>query len=229
MYFPCLVVQNLMKKLIVDTKRYQSQQYGFKPSFKINYGLDAMQVVALHHYPELVDQCCDLVNSEWKRSRTARMRSFESSCDKLPTNLVLVQEANVIGHSKLSVIPSMPDACFLESVVIDKELRGKGYGKYLMNRIEEHCRRIGLRMIFLSTKDKVEFYEKLGYDMCGPVSIYGQYVRTQMPSPVRPMPPNIGKNGSAAAPQPAPPPPPPPPELYNGADPKKKNFMSKVL
>jgi hypothetical protein len=48
------------------------------------------------------------------------MRGLESSCDSLPINLVLVQsneniEAKVLGHSKISRIPSIPAGGFIES------------------------------------------------------------------------------------------------------------------
>lgn len=49
-----------------------------------------------------------------------RLHSLEASCDTLPTSLVLVKnEKNtskvVLGHSKITPIPSMPNSCFVES------------------------------------------------------------------------------------------------------------------
>lgn len=49
-----------------------------------------------------------------------RLHSLEASSDSLPTSLILVknEENNckaVIGHSKISPIPSMSDSCFVES------------------------------------------------------------------------------------------------------------------
>lgn len=43
---------------------------------------------------------------------------MESSCDTMPTSLVLVKDKeknSVIGHSKITPIPSIPDGCFVES------------------------------------------------------------------------------------------------------------------
>lgn len=133
-----------------------------------------LQVVPLHKYSQYSVQCCQLINEEWKRSVTARMRSLECSCDTLPTCLILLKDEKVIGHCKLSVIPSICDACFIESVVIDKLLRGKGYGSYLMTKAEEYCKNaLNLKTIYLSTKGQELFYSKLGYDKCQPISIYG--------------------------------------------------------
>lgn len=49
-----------------------------------------------------------------------RLHSLEASCDTLPTSLVLVESGennykDVIGHSKITPIPSMPDSVFVES------------------------------------------------------------------------------------------------------------------
>lgn len=49
-----------------------------------------------------------------------RLHSLEASCDTLPTSLVLIKnEENkckaVIGHSKITPIPSIPDGVFVES------------------------------------------------------------------------------------------------------------------
>lgn len=138
-----------------------------------------LSVLLLHKHPEYISECCKLINEEWKRSETARMRSLNSSCDSLPTNLILVEENKVIGHCKLSIIPSENNACYVETVVIQKGLRGKGLGSYLMQKTEEHCKNIlQLSTIYLSTKDKVSFYSKLGYCICEPISIYGTFSKT---------------------------------------------------
>lgn len=134
-----------------------------------------LAVVPLHKYPEYKEECCSLINDEWRRSVTARMMSLDNSCDTLPTCLILLQESRVIGHCKLSLIPSIPDGCFIESVVIHKSLRGKGYGTYLMQKAEDYCKTfLNLKTIYLSTKDQQGFYSKLGYSICNPISIYGK-------------------------------------------------------
>lgn len=133
-----------------------------------------LSVLPLHKHHEYLLQCCYLINDEWKRSETARLRSLESSCDGLPVSLVLINENKVIGHAKLSAIPSINNGCFVESVVISKTLRGQGFGSYLMQKAEEYSsRQLGMSCIYLSTKGQEEFYRKLGYCECEPISIYG--------------------------------------------------------
>jgi predicted GNAT family N-acyltransferase len=83
-------------------------------------------------------------------------------------------EPSVLSHLKLSPIPSLPFACFIESVVVWKNLRGQGLGKYLMQEAESYCKNnMKLHEIYLSTTDKEEFYKKLGYVPCEPISLFG--------------------------------------------------------
>lgn len=127
-----------------------------------------------------------LINQEWPRSIGARLWSLESSKDTLPTCLVLTDSNSsksdnknnpnptVLGHCKLTPIPSLPNACFIESVVVWKTLRGQGIGRHLMNEAENYCKyNLHLQEIYLSTTDKEEFYKKLGYVSCQPISIFG--------------------------------------------------------
>lgn len=112
------------------------------------------------------------------------MWSLESSKDSPPTCLVLTnsnpsnnsgtEDPTVLAHLKLTPIPSIPSACFIESVVVWKALRGQGIGSYFMAEAEKYCKFIlKLDEIYLSTTDKEEFYKKLGYKPCPPVSIFG--------------------------------------------------------
>ncbi|CRK94647.1 CLUMA_CG008147, isoform A [Clunio marinus] len=145
------------------------------------------RVIPIHYARELIDETIKLINEEWPRSIGARMWSLESSNDNLPTCLVLTNPTNweandgvtkdtprVLAHLKLTPIPSNPSACFIESVVVWKSLRGKGIGRFLMNEAENYCKyKLKLEEIYLSTTDKEDFYLKLGYEPCPPVSIFG--------------------------------------------------------
>lgn len=94
----------------------------------------------------------------------------------MPTSLVLTTDNNrtVVGHLKLSPIATRSRACFVESVVVDRNQRGKGLGRLIMKYAEDYCRQyLLLSTVYLSTMDKVEFYEKIGYEICPPVSMFG--------------------------------------------------------
>jgi GNAT superfamily N-acetyltransferase len=142
-------------------------------------------MVPIHHYPELIQQTVKLINEEWPRSIGARLHQLQSSKDSLPTSLILTSvqtpcdnnnacENTVLAHLKLTAIPSIPHACFIESVVVWKQLRGQGIGRYLMEKAENYCKyNLKFTEVYLSTTDKEDFYKKLGYEPCDPVSIFG--------------------------------------------------------
>lgn len=197
---------------------------------------DNLKVLPLHKYPEYLKETCDLINDEWPRSETARMMSLQASCDNLPSSLILINDKKlVLGHCKLTPIPSILESCFIETVIISKAFRGKKLGTYLMRKVEEHCKnKLNLSMLHLSTKGQESFYEKLGYTICAPVTIYGTCIpnyRPTVPShketqvPIR----------SPATGTPPPPPPLPPPMptnenfINNNIVKTNKTFMFKYL
>ncbi|XP_018579352.1 N-acetyltransferase 6 [Anoplophora glabripennis] len=184
----------------------------------------SLSVLPLHKHPEYLTDCCRLINDEWKRSDTARMHSLQASCDRLPTSLVLLENKTVVGHLKLTSIPSIRKACFLESVVIDRKLRGKGYGTVLMRKAEEYCKDfLSLDTIYLSTKGQEPFYSKLGYTECLPISIYGSYI----PNSTAPR--QKTETDKSSVVQNAPPPPPLPVTKTTTANNSTKTFMKKQI
>merc|ERR1712079_815889 len=77
------------------------------------------------------DQCVKILNYEWPRNELLRYRTLNSSKESFPMCIALVKipENVVIGHVKLSEIPSNRSAVYIESVVIHPDLRGQGIGK----------------------------------------------------------------------------------------------------
>ncbi|XP_030033137.1 N-alpha-acetyltransferase 80 [Manduca sexta] len=190
-----------------------------------------LQVLKLHTNPQYLKACCELINDEWPRSETARMMSLQASCDNLPTSLILVNDKkHILGHCKLTPIPSIPESCFIETVVISKAMRGKKLGTFLMSSVEEYCRSVlNLKMLHLSTKGQENFYAKLGYEICAPVSIYG----IRVPSNTNPV---IASKVASSTPGSCvgPPPPPPPPMptnslISNSIIKSTKTYMFKYL
>ncbi|KAK7080311.1 N-acetyltransferase activity protein [Halocaridina rubra] len=140
---------------------------------------DETKLVVLHRYPEYADDCMEILNSKWPRSRGLRLRSLRSSCDNFPTSLALLRRLaksnnyEVIGHARVNVLPREEDSAWIESVIIRSDLRGKGYGRILMTKTEEFSRTCGFTMAYLSTHDQQKFYSNLGYEFCPPVCIFG--------------------------------------------------------
>ena len=108
-----------------------------------------IELLALHSekalkYPSILQECCFILNREWPRSRALRLRTLESSRPELPANFALVQKFNdnfhVLGHARVTRIPSNDAAVWIESVVIHQNLRGGGIGRYLMLALEKVCK-----------------------------------------------------------------------------------------
>ncbi|XP_011341822.2 N-alpha-acetyltransferase 80 isoform X1 [Ooceraea biroi] len=168
------------------------------------------RVVPLHHRPELIRDCCKLLNSEWPRSETARMKSLSVSCDDFPTCLVLINNENkVLGHCKISLVAKSRISCFIESVVIDYRCRSQGLGSRLLRGVEEHVAKRGLRNVYLKTDGQEVFYYKNGYRVCDPFKAYGINIITASPPPGRAR--FRERDASQATGLPPPPPPPPMP------------------
>lgn len=137
---------------------------------------DDYDVVPVHNYPKLILQTADLINSQWPRSQMARVVTLQASSDKLPCNLIATKMKHkvVVGHLKITPIPSDRKSCFIESVVVAKCYRGQGIGSLLMQKAEVCCRdQLGIETIYLSTYDQQRFYSRLGYDICEPINIFG--------------------------------------------------------
>ena len=54
-------------------------------------------------------------------------------------------------------------------VVVKKALRGKGLGKLLMLETEKFAKSEGFKTMYLTTHDKQDFYQYVGYCFCKPV------------------------------------------------------------
>ncbi|XP_066587212.1 N-alpha-acetyltransferase 80 [Prorops nasuta] len=131
------------------------------------------KIVPLHRRRDLVNECCTLLNAEWPRSETARLKSLNVSCDNFPTCLILINtEDKVLGHCKISLISRLSHSCFIESFVIDYHNRSQGLGSRLLKGAEEYIAKRGLKSIYLITRGQEVFYFKNGYDVCDPIKVH---------------------------------------------------------
>ncbi|XP_044880746.1 N-alpha-acetyltransferase 80 [Mauremys mutica] len=143
--------------------------------------------VPLHQRPDLVEVCAELINEEWKKSKTSRMYSLQKSTDNFPMCLVLIKtqrateaaeegkmaKTQLLGHARLSRVVSHPESLFVETVVVSRALRGQGYGRKLMEATERYAKSRGFRHLHLTTHDKQHFYAHLGYTTSEPVQSMG--------------------------------------------------------
>ncbi|XP_047460711.1 N-alpha-acetyltransferase 80 [Mugil cephalus] len=138
---------------------------------------EKIRAVPIHRRPDLLVPCADLVNSEWQRSQAARVHSLQKSCSEFPVCLVLLQghreTEKLLGHARLSRVVGRSSSLFVESVVVSRAERGKGYGRTLMAEVERYAKSRGSKRLCLTTHDKQHFYAHLGYVLSTPVQNAG--------------------------------------------------------
>ncbi|XP_036984408.2 N-alpha-acetyltransferase 80 [Artibeus jamaicensis] len=182
----------------------------------------------VHHRPELLDACADLINEQWPRSHASRLHSLGQSSDNFPLCLMLLsphpvpgKAPIVVGHARLSRVLDRPQSLLVETVVVARALRGRGFGRCLMEGLEVFARARGFRRLHLTTHDQLHFYAHLGYQLGEPVQglvFTSQRLPTTLlsafpraPSPWPPSKtPSLTAQAASRAPKGPPLPPPPP-------------------
>ncbi|XP_055984995.1 N-alpha-acetyltransferase 80 [Sorex fumeus] len=130
----------------------------------------------VHCRPELLDACADLINEQWPRSRASRLHSLGQSSDAFPLCLMLLGPCPtpkaapiVVGHARLSRVLNRPESLLVETVVVARALRGRGFGRRLMEGLEDFAQARGFHRLHLTTQDQLHFYTHLGYRPGEPV------------------------------------------------------------
>ncbi|XP_060060617.1 hyaluronidase-3 isoform X5 [Erinaceus europaeus] len=192
--------------------------------------LAELSLEPVHCRPELLDACVDLINEQWPRSRASRLHSLGQSSDTFPLCLMLLgphptpgAAPIVVGHARLSRVLDRPQSLLVETVVVARSLRGRGFGRCLMETLEAFALARGFHRLHLTTHDQQHFYAHLGYQLGEPVQGL-VFTSRQLPAtllsafPRTPAPQPHCKAPSLPAPKAAPkalkglslPPPPPP-------------------
>ncbi len=90
-------------------------------------------------------------------------------------SFVLEMDHKVIGH----IAYFKDDRVFsggvyeMRALIVDKKYQGKGYGKKLIEYLEEELKKIKARIIWLQTeKEEADYYKKLGYKL---IAVYKNY------------------------------------------------------
>ncbi|KAL1458163.1 hypothetical protein WDU94_008332 [Cyamophila willieti] len=140
--------------------------------------MEDLVLLPIHYHEEYMNETARLINREWQKSMAARLLSLSTSCDEFPTSLVLVNQRTnlVVGHAKVSAVKTIPDAVYIETVVIDRMYRGKGWGSELMKQLHDYLViKHNAQTAYLSTKGQEKFYMRLGYEKCEPIPLYGGF------------------------------------------------------
>ncbi|XP_017578703.2 N-alpha-acetyltransferase 80 [Pygocentrus nattereri] len=132
----------------------------------------AIRIVPLHERWDLLEACAELLNTQWQRSMGARLHSLRQSSNNYPVNLLLLEGEKLIGQARVSRVLGSR-SLFVESVVVQPQLRGKGYGRALMEGVERYARGRGCTRLCLTTHDKQHFYSHMGFVPSQPVQNVG--------------------------------------------------------
>lgn len=204
-------------------------------------GCTVVRIEPLHERWDLEEVCADLLNAQWQRSMGARIHSLRQSSHNYPVCLLLLtgerrsQDEKLIGHARLSRVLGSR-SLFVESVVVCSTLRGKGYGRILMEGVERYAKGRGCTRLCLTTHDKQHFYAHMGFVLSKPVQSVGT-LASFMPMEVlhkfcrtaenegeekmdgEKLPSKLLNNCAPTAPLPPPPPPPLPPHSISAPPP----------
>ncbi|VDM97752.1 unnamed protein product [Thelazia callipaeda] len=129
-------------------------------------------LVPLVERRDLCLQCIQLLNQEWPRSVGARENTLRKSLNSIPPLsyvLIDVKSEKLVGHARLCPLPTKPECCWIESVIVSNNLRGRGLGSWLMAQVENEAKKFGFSKVYLSSENKQAFYKKCGYLPCEPV------------------------------------------------------------
>jgi N-acetylglutamate synthase-like GNAT family acetyltransferase len=189
---------------------------------------EQIKMAKLHDCPHMLNACVKLLNEEWPRSETSRLHSLQQSRDSMPMSLILIDSNNkLIGHVKLKKELLNSKSAFIESLIVEKCERGKGFGKYIMKQIEIIAKDLGLEKLVLTTTDKIGFYESLGFSISEtPQQHFGnKYLNSHNHfSELE----NVSEQKTSIN-FPAPPPLPPPEFIYSKNDETRKTLMHKFI
>nr|XP_031542384.1 N-alpha-acetyltransferase 80 [Vicugna pacos]XP_031542385.1 N-alpha-acetyltransferase 80 [Vicugna pacos] len=165
---PEVTLRSNLAKLTLDPAR--------QPEETPAPNLAELTLEPVHCRPELLDACADLINEQWPRSRASRLHSLGQSSDAFPLCLMLLSPCPtpeaapiVVGHARLSRVLDRPQSLLVETVVVARALRGRGFGRRLMEGLEAFAHARGFRRLHLTTHDQLHFYAHLGYQLGEPV------------------------------------------------------------
>lgn len=82
-------------------------------------------------------------------------------------HFALFENGKIEAIARLDSVNST--TCQVRFVAVEQQLQGKGYGKRIMQAVEEHGRQEGFELLILHARDyALPFYKKLGYTLIGP-------------------------------------------------------------
>lgn len=53
----------------------------------------------------------------------------------------------LVGHARLCPLLAVSLSCWIESVIVNSNLRGKGLGRWLMGQLEDEAKKFGFKKV----------------------------------------------------------------------------------
>lgn len=173
----------------------------YQASFSHTVDNKRVEYMVVELSEEYLEATAQLINTEWPRSLGQRVQGLRylvktanSTAKQLPVSLIIVDVASrmVVGHASMVSIATVDPETqstvnlpFLQSIIIDKSLRGRGMGKMLMLFCEKYFIEYANESrgavsvsidrfdhLYLNTKDQQRFYETLGYVQIEPMLFF---------------------------------------------------------
>lgn len=94
--------------------------------------LQMSRLLTYHENVKYQNDVIDLLNDEWPQSKTIRLRRLERSCEQFPLSYILIDQTNqqLLGYCYLDRLYDDDQSVILESVCINRSLRGQGLINY---------------------------------------------------------------------------------------------------
>jgi GNAT superfamily N-acetyltransferase len=76
--------------------------------------------------------------------------------------VTVLQRHRTVAIARLELAP--PQFCFVSDCIVDRSMRGRGVGSWLLGQVERECRERGIpRLLLRPTDESLGFYRKLGF------------------------------------------------------------------
>lgn len=95
------------------------------------------------------------------------LSSFYNSYPERRAYFVALEDGRVIGGAGIAEFPGIEACAELQKLYLDDSVKGKGYGKALMQIAEDWARAAGYKALYLETHTNLsvalKLYEKMGF------------------------------------------------------------------